>query len=203
MVRDWYERGKAGYEPVFVRASYFSIDWKSKIGNSDMGSNFFVNTQADLKKGDIVIREDGIVYMIDWKVQRKVNVQNTQAKDCNVRMAVYRQIPSETDDLGFVISEGGNVCVVPEIPCIWTPHSSRPEYTVVYNTPGLNPDNLFVGWVQWNETTKNIKVGDTFVWGEDTLVIVGKNIAEVDVDGEYGQINLAARKKPGGRVDGE
>lgn len=63
VVKNWYDREKEGYTPTFIRASYFPILWKSKIGNSDMGSNFLADTKVDIKKGDIVIREDGELYL--------------------------------------------------------------------------------------------------------------------------------------------
>lgn len=92
VVRDWYERDRDGYEPVLIRASYFSIEWKSKIGNSDMGSNFLANTKVDIKKGDLVVREDGAIYLLDWKVQRGPNTQTSQAKDCNAMLEIWRTV---------------------------------------------------------------------------------------------------------------
>jgi len=86
VVRDWYDWDRPGYEPEFIRATYIPLAWKSKISNSDMGSNFFADSAADIKKGDILIREDGEIYLLDWKVQRRPNTQTTQAKDCNVMM---------------------------------------------------------------------------------------------------------------------
>lgn len=63
VVKNWYDRNAADYEPTFIRASFFPISWKSKIGNSDMGSNFLSNTKVDIKKGDIVVREDGEIFI--------------------------------------------------------------------------------------------------------------------------------------------
>lgn len=63
VVRNWYDRDETDYEPEFIRASYFPISWKSKIGNSDMGSNFLADTIVDIKKGDYVVREDGEIYI--------------------------------------------------------------------------------------------------------------------------------------------
>ena len=40
LVRDWYARSQTGYAPVSLRAMLFSIEWKSKVGNSDASSNF-------------------------------------------------------------------------------------------------------------------------------------------------------------------
>ena len=62
-LRDWYERDAEEYAPVFIRGAHFPINWKSKIGNSDANSNFRTLLQNDIRKGDIVVREDGVIYM--------------------------------------------------------------------------------------------------------------------------------------------
>lgn len=63
LVRDWYARSREGYEPVSLRAMLFSIEWKSKVGNSDANSNFKTSYEVPIRKGDIVIREDGSIFM--------------------------------------------------------------------------------------------------------------------------------------------
>lgn len=40
LIHDWYDSLQEGYEPIFVRAQQTPIEWKSKIGNSDMSTNF-------------------------------------------------------------------------------------------------------------------------------------------------------------------
>ena len=34
LVRDWFRKGDADYEPVYLRAMYFSINWKSSATRS-------------------------------------------------------------------------------------------------------------------------------------------------------------------------
>lgn len=202
VVRNWYDRDQDGYEPEFIRASYFPISWKSKIGNSDMGSNFFTNTKVDVKKGDLVVREDGEIYILDWKVQRKPNTQTTQAKDCNMLLEIWRTVDEVLDQYGYVIEPAHDECVVPPIPCVWTSHSGRPDYSVSYNTPGIHADNLFDGWVQWNDTTKQIRAGDEFLWNGERLRVVNVEYSEVEMLHEYGIINLNAKRVAGGDADG-
>ena len=201
VVRDWYDRERPGYEPEFIRATYIPLAWKSKISNSDMGSNFFADTNVDVKKGDLLIREDGEIYVLDWKVQRRPNVQTSQAKDCNVQMEIYRDVDEVVDDLGYVVSPARRALVIPPIPCVWTSHTGRPEFSVAYNAPGLHADELLDGWVQWNNTTRHIRIGDEFIWGTSTYRIINMLLSEVDMLGEYGLINLNARRVAGGTAD--
>lgn len=201
VVKNWYDRDKAEYAPVLIRASFFPISWKSKIGNSDMGSNFLANTTVDIHKGDIVIREDGEIFILDWKVQRKPNVQTSQAKDCNAMLEIWRTMEEVLDERGYVIAPAHDECVVPPIPCVWTSHSGRPDYSVAYNTPGIHADSLFDGWVQWNATTKNIRIGDEFEWGHERFRIVNLHLSEVEIEGGYGIIDLNAKRVAGGDLD--
>lgn len=40
VLTDWYAQFEPGYKPVQIRGTLYPIDWKSKIGNSDMSDNF-------------------------------------------------------------------------------------------------------------------------------------------------------------------
>ena len=49
----------------------------------DANSNFKTTYEHKISKGDIVIREDGNIYVLNWKVQEYPNNQATQAVDYN------------------------------------------------------------------------------------------------------------------------
>ena len=98
LVRDWYARSQTGYAPVSLRAMLFSIEWKSKVGNSDASSNFKTSYEVPIRKGDIVIREDGSIFMLNWTVQRHPNNQSTQAVDCNASLEFTRHVDETLDE---------------------------------------------------------------------------------------------------------
>ena len=141
-MRDWYAREQEGYKPVRLRALYFSINWKSKIGNSDANSNFKTGYRVKIRKGDIVIREDGRIYMLNWKVQEMPNNQTTQAIDCNAMLTFTRHVDETVDDKGFLVEEAREEIIVPPIPCVYAEYTGRPDYAANYNTPGISPDHL-------------------------------------------------------------
>lgn len=198
LVRNWYERGMDGYEPIALRAMLFSIEWKSKVGNSDSSSNFKTDFHIPIRKGDIVIREDGHIYMLNWSVQQHPNNQSTQAVDCNALLEFTRHVDEAVDDRGFLIAEAHDEIIAPEIPCVFSEYTGRPDYAASYNTPGISPDHLLTLQVQFNPMTQNIREGDNFrLYGSKYRVVnwVG---TEVDITGSYGIINLMARKVAGG-----
>lgn len=97
LIRDWYDQD----EKKFIRASQTPIDWKSKIGNSDMNTNFKVGKSTEIRKGDMVIREDGTIFLLNWSVQNHPNNWATQSAECNANAEFTRRIPDRTDKRGM------------------------------------------------------------------------------------------------------
>lgn len=56
VIHDWYAAQEEGYKPIIIRGQQTPIDWKSKIGNSDMSLNFKVAYDEIIYKGDYVVR---------------------------------------------------------------------------------------------------------------------------------------------------
>ena len=163
LIRDWYRRDAVARSPVYLRAMYFPINWKSKIGNSDANANFKTSYDVMLQKGDIVIRQDdGTIYMLNWQVQHLPNNQTTQAINCNAMLEFTRHIDEEIDAKGFLISEAHEQVIAPLIPCVYAEYAGRPDYSASYNTPGITADHLLTVQVQWNSHTRDLRVGDEF-----------------------------------------
>ena len=116
LVLDWYARSQTGYAPVSLRAMLFSIEWKSKVGNSDASSNFKTSYEVPIRKGDIVIREDGSIFMLNWTVQRHPNNQSTQAVDCNASLEFTRHVDETLDERGYLLEEAHDEVIAPAIP---------------------------------------------------------------------------------------
>ena len=201
LVRDWYARSQEGYEPVSLRAMLFSIEWKSKVGNSDANSNFKTSYAVPIRKGDIVIRADGSIFMLNWTVQRHPNNQSTQAIDCNARLEFTRHVDEKLDARGYLLEEAHDAVVAPAIPCVFSEYTGRPDYAASYNTPGISADHLLNVQVQYNPTTKAIRVGDDFMLYGHRYRVVNWVGTEIDMTASYGIINLMARKAAGGEAE--
>lgn len=197
LVRDWYALQGKDYEPVYLRAQQTPIDWKSKIGNSDMASNFKTTHDIPIHKGDMVIREDGTVFLLNWTIQNHANNQATQCAECNATLEFTRHYDDVTDENGYLVQAGGRRVVVPSIPVIHVEYAGRPDYSNSASQPGLNPDHLITVNLQWNSTTKNIFLDDQFVIGVFTYRVVNISIAEVNIDKDYGILTLNAKRVAG------
>ena len=191
------------YEPEYIRGQQTSIDWKSKIGNSDMSTNFKTDYTHNIEKGDYVIREDGMLYMLNWNITLHANNQATQSTECNAVVDIMREYPPETDEKGFILQEGGRRPVAASLPINHTEYAGRPDYSGASLQAGMHPDHLITVSCQWNPTTRQIRLDDEFVIGDFTYRVMNISLAEVQIDKDYGVLVLNAKRVAGGSVNGD
>lgn len=191
------------YEPEYIRGQQTSIDWKSKIGNSDMSTNFKTDYTHRIEKGDYVIREDGMLYMLNWNITLHANNQATQSTECNAIVDITREFPDEVDDRGILISEGGRRPVAAGLPISHQEYAGRPDYSGASGQAGMHPDHLITVSCQWNTTTRKIRLDDQFILGDFTYKVMNISLAEVQIDRNYGILTLNAKRVAGGSVNGD
>lgn len=205
----YYELNKDGtykqttdYEPEYIRGQQTSIDWKSKIGNSDMSTNFKTDYTHRIEKGDYVIREDGMLYMLNWNITLHANNQATQSTECNAIIDITRYFQDEVDENGMLIQSGGRRPVAAGLPISHQEYAGRPDYSGASGQAGMHPDHLITVYCQWNQTTRKIRLDDEFIIGDFTYKIMNISLAEVQIDKDYGVLTLNAKRVAGGSVDG-
>lgn len=189
------------YEPIYIRAQQTSIDWKSKIGNSDMSTNFKTDYTTKVEKGDYVVREDGMLYMLNWNITMHANNQATQSVECNAIVDFTRDFPDQTDEYGYLVKKGGRRIVVSQIPISESEYAGRPDYSGSSGQAGISPDHLISVYLQWNSMTRKIKLDDWFVLGDFTYRVINISLAEVQIDKDYGVLTLNAKRVAGGTVN--
>lgn len=189
------------YEPVYIRAQMTPIDWKSKIGNSDMSTNFKTDYTEPVQKGDYVVREDGALYMLNWNITTHPNNQATQAVECNAVVDITREFRDVTDEYGYLLEEGGRRPVCASLPISHSEYAGRPDYSGASQQAGMHPDHLISVYCQWNPCTRKIRLDDEFVIGDFTYRVINISLAEVHVDGDYGVLTINAKRVAGGTVN--
>lgn len=196
LLRSWYDQF-TDEEPVMIRAEHFPINWKSKMGNSDANKNFYTDYDVEIRKGDMCIREDGLIVMLNWSIQHYINAQTTQAIECNHYITVTRHMDAFADARGFKVSDAYEKVIVDSLPCVMSEYAGRPDYAAAQNTPGINADMLTVVSMQQNDKTKEVRIGDEFEWCHSTYRVINLNHSEVDIDHTFGVITLNARRVAG------
>ena len=191
------------YEPEYIRGQQTAIDWKSKIGNSDMSTNFKTDYTHPVYKGDYVIREDGTLFMLNWNMTLHANNQATQSVECNAIVDITREFPPVVDEKGYVLRKGGRRAVCPGLPISHSEYAGRPDYSGASGQAGMHPDHLITVTCQWNKTTRKVRLDDEFILGDFTYRVMNVSLAEVHVDRDYGILVLNAKRVAGGAVNGE
>ena len=87
--------------------------------------------------------------------------------------------------------------IAPDMPCVYAEYTGRPDYASNYNTPGISPDHLLTVQVQFNPLTDGIRLGDAFELCNTKYRIVNRVDSEVEINRDYGIINLMARRIAG------
>lgn len=200
MIHNWVDPTRVE-DPLYIRATYFPVDWKSKVGNSDASANFKTDWENPIGKGDIIIRESGELLMLTWDIKEHMNNQATQAQICNLKLTLKRHVQAVADERGFVVTPAHDEDILTDHPATFTPYAGRPDYIASGNVPGINADSLMSGQIQFNEATKRMTINDEFEYGGFTYRITNVDWAEVNYDNTAGIINYNCKRVAGGMND--
>jgi len=195
---DWYDQFKDGYKNKIVRGELYPDSSKSRYTNTDNVMNLRCAVDSGILKGDIVKDENGILYVLDWEVHLQSNNAPSRALRCNMNLTVERWRRETVDEEGYVVEEEGWDIIVDHLPANAYRYDGRPEYSAIAATPGITPNALTLMTVQFNDQTKNIRIGDRFLWGNEYYEIVDVNRIGVSLDETFGCITLQAKKAAGG-----
>ena len=215
ILRNWYDRFKEDYTPQYVRGEIYPDSTKSRYENTDNNMNIRCSVHSGIRKGDMLIEPDHTIYVLDWNVHLESNNAPSRALRCNMMLTVYKYKDAVVDDDGYIIDEEGYVIsgekyalpdpqksnkeiIVDRLPANAYRYDGRPEFVAVSATPGAQAGVLSLMTVQYNDQTKNIKIGHFFDWGENTYEIVDVNASGLDLHQHYGTLKLQAKRASGG-----
>ena len=215
LLHNWYDKFEQDYVPTYVRGEIYPDSTKSRYENTDNNMNIRCSVSSGIRKGDMVIEPDQTIYILDWNVHLDSNNAPSRALRCNIVLTVYeyedRQVDEEgylIDDEGFVIENDSNNSgdepdpqkhiIVDQLPANAYRYDGRPEFSAVASTPGTIAGVLTLMTVQYNDKTKNIKIGQYFDWDNNTYEIVDVNAVGLNLLGEYGTLKLQAKRASGG-----
>ena len=213
LLHNWYDKEKTGYTPTYIRGELYPDSTKSRYENTDNNMNIRCSLTSGIRKGDMVIEPDGIIYILDWDGHKESNNIPSRALSCNLMLEVYEYQDGIIDEEGYVIDDEGFVVsgrqypinnpnkkkiIVKSIPANAYRYDGRPSYVAVSGTPGTVADALSIMTVQYNELTNNMKIGQYFEWGNETYEIVDINRVGIDITNTYGTLKVQFRRAAGG-----
>ena len=202
LLKDWYAQLDSSYIPTIVRCEVYPDSTKSRYENTDNYVNVRASLSSGIEKGDMLRDAEGNIYVLDWDILKETNNIPTRGLRCNMFLTVERNMPDETDQWGYLIQEAGLATIVNQLPCNSYRYDGRPEYATHTATPGITVNALTITTAQYNDQTKNLKVGDEFIWGNEWFTIVDIDWSGVDKTAAHGTLRIVSRKKAGGQLDG-
>lgn len=200
LLTDWYDQFKQSYEPHIIRGELYADSSKSRYSNTDNNMNIRCDVNSGIKKGDMLIASNnGEVFVLDWEVALQHNNAPQRALRCNFNLTAQRYVQEVTDELGYLISEEGMATIVDNLPANAYFYDGRnASYFAANSNPGISPEVNALITVQYNEQTKELKVGDEFTWGNDEYIITDISFVGINRAGTSGTLALQSLQKPGG-----
>ena len=197
-LHNWYDQFKDGYEKVTVRGEIYPDATKSRYANTDNNLNIRCSRNSDIEAGDMVVDHDGVIYLLDWEVPPQPNNKMSRALRCNCRFTFTRYQKEVVDKRGYVVTPEGKATIAEEMPCNSYRYDGRPEFSAISYSPGVVPNALTLFSVQLNEQTKNLRIGDEFLWANEEYVIIDVSYSGTDIYSSRGVLKVQAKKKAGG-----
>lgn len=200
LVHDWYDQFKEGYTALSIRGEIYPDSTKSRYSNTDNNLNFRASVASGIRKGDMIVDPDGVIYILDWEIAPQPNNRASRALRCNAKLTFTRYQEETVDSDGYLVSEGGDVAISEDLPCNAYRYDGRPEYSSVSGAPGVVPNALTIVTVQYNDKTANLKINDEFVWANEEYIVIDINYVGIDLINGRGTMTIQAKKKAGGET---
>lgn len=196
--KDWFAQFADGYEERIIRGEIYPDSTKSRYTNMDNYMNIRADVDSGIRKGDMLVDPNGVIYLLNWEVALQSNNAPSRALRCNMHLTMYRHQEEVVDEYGFEIEPEQDVVLVDRLPANAYRYDGRPEYTAVSGTPGMTPDALTIVSIQYNDKTKIIKENDKFIWANEEYMVVDINYTDVNEMNNSGVMIIQAKKAPGG-----
>ena len=198
--RDWYDQFDENYEEKTERFEIYPDSTKSRYANTDNYLNVRCSKNANVEAGDIIVDPDGIVYLLDWEIPPQPNNKMSRALRCNCLFTFTRYQTEVVDKRGYLIEEAGNKIIAENMPCNIYKYDGRPDFSAISSAPGVVANSLSIFSVQYNKKTKDIRIGDEFIWGNEEYIIIDVSRTGMDIYSTRGFVTLQAKKKAGGLI---
>lgn len=197
LYHNWYDQYEENYEETVIRGEIYPNATKSRYENMGNQSNFRAGTESGIVQGDIVEDLNGDLYILDWNIEHQANNRSTRATLCNSYITFKRYVNEEVDEDGYLVTEAGYTDIAKDMPCNISRYDGRPEFSSYAGTPGVRTDALTTVYIQWNDNTKHIRIGDDFIWFDDGYRVIDIDYVDIDIAKTHGVIKLVCGKKAG------
>jgi len=176
-----------------VRVNVPEIDHREKSSTVTKGTKYsYTDTIIPLEIGDYLQDVNGIYLINQLRVERFPNCFKFLLIECNTKFTVKRFQTAVYDNLGNVITAEGNNPIATDIYC--SSLQSGAQFATTSGGVGVIPMDTAVIQTRLTAETKNIAIGDNFMWFSQKYIVIFLDYSQISMDGITGMLGFTGKR---------
>lgn len=185
--------------PVEFDCMILSLDFKSNMkGLSDNTVSIKYSRDCIVKKGDLIVDEDSNTYIVSWKPFKEINCYSAQAQLCTDQFTFERWIDVVLDADGNSATPAQYESIAVDVDGFIARINSK-YYESNQGQVGIFASQRVGIGIQYNDTTRLIKIEDEFSFGGKQYLITDIDLTQLNTGRSDGIIFVFAEIIEGDR----
>lgn len=178
---------------VIINAIVPEIDHREKSATVTKGTKYtYAGIDIDLEIGDYLQDVNGIYLINQLRQQKFPECFKFLLIECNTKFTVNRWESAVYDNDGNVVTAEGDQLIALDIYCSSMVGSS--QFQVTAGGVGIIPSDIATVQTRFTDQTKNILIGDTFMWGIEKYEVIGIDESQLDILMQNGLLGFTGKK---------
>ena len=179
---------------VIIRAIVPEIDHREKSSTVAKGTKYsYASTEIPLEIGDYLQDDNGIYLINQLRIQKFPACFKFLMIDCNSKFTITRYENMVQDDDGNIITPAGDNPIATDIYC--SSLVSGAQFQISSGAVGVVPvDTVTVQTRFTVAETKNIAIGDNFMWFSQKYMVQSLDYSQVSIDGNSGLLGFTGKR---------
>lgn len=174
-----------------VKVRLDKVNYRTRNGITNSDDVVFAELSSNLKMGDYLSYKNETMLITQLKENEFPKCYEFTTTTCNTKLNVTRYQLMVQDEDGNIITPEGDVNIAEDLFCSTLFNSFQFKTTV--GNVGVVPENQLLISCQFNDITKDVKIGDKFVWF-DEYRIISIDRSQIDISNLYGLLSFNAER---------
>lgn len=175
-----------------VKVRLDQINYRTKDGKLTPAEVSFAEVTSGIRLGDYLQHKDETFIVNQLKRDQYPDCLEFNTETCNTKFTITRFQTVVMDNLGNIITPESDVDIVEDVCC--STLFSDFQFKSSNGSVGVVPENRLNVTCQFNSITKDIKIGDKFIWFDETFHIISIDRTKIDLSQEYGLLSFDCEK---------
>lgn len=186
------------YTQTSIKGIFNLLDFKSNMrGLSDNTREFRCSRSVSIKRGDYIVDNNNITYIVNWTPYLEINCYQTQVQICNVEFNFERWQDVVLNSNGIASTPASYVDVASNVKGYAT-RMSMEVFNAKSGEVGVEPSQIIIAYTQANTATLNLNITDEFQYFNNQYQIIDIDYTQLNSD-NTGILALYAKVLEGGR----